>query len=191
MPNSTRISRLVGLAGAVAVSTSSVACGDDPFAFDWDDTPQTVLLYSLARPELNLASGFSFRRQTRVRIEAPEATGTWDIALDTQNGQLVLLPPGALGVTSTARIATIGNVPLESVIEAPADTTAYVVDAPVPIVDGTVYVVRTTRQPGAFGSSCIYHAKMEPVVIDIPGGTLTFRYVASPVCNSRELVPPE
>ncbi len=27
-------------------------------------------------------------------------------------------------------------------------------------------------------------------MIDVPGGTLTFRYVTNPICNSQDLVPP-
>ena len=180
------------IGAAMAAASLLAACGDDPFAFDWSDEPQTVLIYSLARPELNLASGFSFNRHSRVRIESATATGTWDLALDTQGGQLVLLPPGALGVTgSTARIAPLTGVTLEGLREAPSDSTAYFTREPVPVTEGTVYVVRTNRAQGSFGSSCVYHAKMEPSVIDVAGGTLTFRYVSNPVCNSRELVPPE
>lgn len=182
----------VALVGATTFAILLAGCSDDPFAFDWNDTPQTVLLYSLARPELNLASGFSFNRHSRVRIENATATGTWDIALDTQGGQLVLLPPGALGITgSTARIAALSGVTLDDVIEAPADSAAYSTADPVAVTAGTVYVVRTNRAPGSFGSRCVYHAKMEPTVIDIVGGTLTFRYVSSPICNSRSLIPPD
>ena len=168
------------------------ACGDDPFAFDWIDTPDTALIYSLARPELGLESGFSFvPPPTGAVIESPNATGTWDVALDTQAGQMVLLPPGALGVTGRARVSVLGAVNFDEVVEAPEDTLVYEDDQPVPLASGTVYVVRTNRRPGSFGSSCVYYAKVEPVTIDVAGGTLLFRYVASPVCNSRELTPPD
>lgn len=184
--------RLAAPALACVVALGVSACGDDPFAFDWNDTPQTVLLYSLARPELNLESGYAFRQHTRVRVEAAAATGNWDAALDTQGGALVWLPPGALGVVgSTARIAALPGVTLEDVVVAPADTTLYTADQPVPIEMGTVYIVKTGRTPGAFGSSCVYYAKAEPLVLDPIGGTLTFRYVTSPICNSLDLVPPD
>lgn len=125
-----------------------------------------------------------------VRIEAANATGTWDAALDTRGADLVLLPPGALGVNSSARIAALQDMSLEDVTRAPADTLVYIADEPVPVRFGTVYVVKTNRATGSFGSSCVYYAKLEPVVIDVPGGTLTFRYVTNPICNSQDLVPP-
>jgi len=30
-----------------------------------------------------------------------------------------------------------------------------------------------------------------PLVIDVEGGTLTFKFDASPVCNSLRLIPPD
>jgi hypothetical protein len=176
---------------AAALAVTFTACGDDPFDFDWSDVPDTVQLYSLARPELSLASGFNFFQRFAVRIEDPTATGAWDIALDTRNAELVLLPPGALGVSGRARVSTITGVPFDEVVEAPGDTLLYEGNAPVPVVNGTVYVVSTNRSVGNFGSSCVYYAKMEPVLIDVAGGVLRFRYVSSPVCNSRELTPPD
>jgi hypothetical protein len=180
----------VTFALAAALVVAAAACGDDPFEFDWSDTPDTVLLYSLAHPDLNLASGFAFLSRSRIRVESPSAKGTWDAAVDTRGGEIVLLPPGALGVTSEARIATIEGMALEDVTEAPADTAVYVGDQPVAVAPGTVYVVKTNRVPGSFGSRCVYYAKVEAVAIDVAAGTLEFRYVTNPVCNSRDLVPP-
>ena len=176
---------------AVLVLLAATACNDDPFEIRWDLQADTVLLYSLARPEMNMDSGFNFRPGTLgpVRIEAATATGTWDIALDTRGGELVLLPPSALGVSSAARLAAIPGKRREEVVEAPADTTVYSVDQPVPVRSGTVYVIRTDRAPGAFGSRCFYYARFEPISIDVENGNLTFVYDASPVCNSRRLIP--
>ena len=191
--NDTRVTRSKwpgGLAAAAALLMGLVGCSGDPFAFNWNDTPDTVLLFSLARPELNLVSGFAFFQRVPIRIEAANATGTWDAALDTRGAELVLLPPGALGVTSSARITALQGMSFEDVTQAPADTMVYVADEPVPVRFGTVYVIRTNRATGSFGSSCVYYAKLEPVVIDVPGGTLTFRYVTNPICNSQDLVPP-
>jgi len=184
-----RTSKAVAL--ACALLTGLAACGDDPFAFQWDDVPDTVVLYSLARPELNLVSGFNFREARPIRVEAATATGSWDVAVDTRGGELVLLPPGALGIVSRARVAPLGDVPFEDVVEAPEDTLAYVADTPVPLTVGTVYVVKTNQSLGSFSSRCVYHAKVEPVDVDVVQGTLTFRYVTNPVCNSRDLVPPD
>ena len=173
-----------------ALSVGLAACDDDPFAFNWDPTPDTVLLYSLARPELNLVSAFAFFQRTEVRVEAAGSTGEWDAAVDTRDGRIVLLPPGALGVVGTARITEMENMRLEDVRRAPGDTLVYSATEPIPVEMGNVYVIKTNRAAGSFGSSCVYYAKMAPVTIDPTGGTLVFEYVTNPVCNSQDLVPP-
>ena len=187
-PHYRRAPRVAALGAAILTALSG--CGDDPFAFDWVDTPDTVVLYSLARPELNLVSGWDFFRGTAISVEAPASTGTWDVALDTRNGELVLLPPGALGVESRASIAPLTGILFEDVREAPSDSTAYISQAPVPMAIGTTYVVRTHQGVGAFGTRCVYYARLEPLELDVAGGTMTFREVTNPVCNDRDLVPP-
>ncbi|MDH3272059.1 MAG: hypothetical protein OEN56_12035 [Gemmatimonadota bacterium] len=177
-------------ASAAAVLVASAACSDDPFAFDWNDAPDTVQLYSLARPELNLVNAFNFLQGSPVLVEAPQATGSWDVAVDTRAGEIVLLPPGALNVVGAAKIAPLEGMTLDDVTRAPADTLVYIGDKPVPVRMGTIYVVRTNRQRGAFGRLCNYYAKLEAVTIDVAGGTLTFREVTNPVCNDRDLIPP-
>jgi hypothetical protein len=179
----------IALAAAVLTATLS-ACGDDPFAYNWSDVPDTVQIYSLARPELNLPSGFSFYDGFASAVEHPAATGRWDVALDTEGGQLVLLPPGAVGILSRARIAALPGVAFGDITQAPGDTLAYSTNDPVPVVAGSSYVIRTNIRPGSFGSACTYYAKMEPVTIDVAGGTLVFRYTTNPICNSPDLVPP-
>jgi hypothetical protein len=177
-------------AAAAALLTGIAGCGDDPFSFDWDDRPRTAVLYSLDRPELNLASGFNFYTSTSIAIEAPTATGNWDVALGTRGDELVLLPPGALGVDSRARIAALEGLTLDDVTEAPADTALYVAEDAVPVRDGTTYVVRTSQRACSFGTRGVSYAKLEATDIDVANGILTFRVVTNPVCNDRNLVPP-
>jgi hypothetical protein len=178
------------LLALLVLSVALSACGDDPFAFPWTSRPDTVLLYSLARPELNLEAAYDFHNELRIRVEAANATGSWDVALDTRGGQLVLLPPGALGITSKASVAVIRGLSFADVLDAPEDTAAYTRSEAVPVEMGTVYVVKTAQSPGIFGTSCSYYAKLEPLVIDVEGGTLRFIVEASPVCNSLRLIPP-
>lgn len=178
-------------ASTAALLVASAACGDDPFAFNWNDAPDTVLLYSLARPELNLVSAYNFLQGIPVQVEAPAATGTWDVAVDTRGGEIVFLPPGALNVVAAARIAVLEGLTIDDVIRAPADTLLYVSDEPVPVRLGDVYVIRTNRTRGSFGRSCVYYAKAEALSIDPVGGTLTFREVTSQICNDRDLVSPD
>lgn len=181
-------------AGPVLIALSLVAllgaCEDDPFAIDWPAAPDTVLLYSLARPELGLESAFNFNARQPVRIEAPTATGNWDLALDTQGDDLVFLPPGAFNINSRARVTALPGLAFDDVLEAPADTTLYSATAPVTVKLNTVYVVRTSQTAGSFGQPCVYYAKLEPLVIDVEAGTLEFVYDGNPVCNDPRLVPP-
>ena len=93
----------------VGLAATLTACGSDPFAIKWTSAPDTVLLYSLARPEFNLPSGFNFFGRNAVKVESATATGTWDLALDTKGGELVFLPPGALGVDSRARVTELAG----------------------------------------------------------------------------------
>jgi len=168
------------------------ACDDNPFKIRWVADPDTVLLYSLARPELNLNSGFDFVGRTGVRIEAPSAVGKWDLAVDTQNGALVFVPPGALGVTgTTARIAPMGDMSFEDIRRAPRDTTLYIGDRVVPVEVGNLYVVRTRQSIGSWGTRCVYYGKLQPLEADPEAGTLTFVFDVSPVCNDRKLFPPK
>lgn len=182
--------RLPVLLALAVVGAGAAACGDDPFRIDWSVNPDTVLLYSMARPDLNVVSGFDFYNRFSLPVERPDATGQWDMAVDTRGGRIVLLPPGALGVNSKARVTALPGRTLADVTEAPADTALYEGFRPVPVDMGTVYVWRTRQGFGAFGTSCVYYAKMEPLAIDAEGGTLTFVFDVSPVCNNRSLVPP-
>lgn len=180
------------LAAVVSVaSAGAVACGDDPFRVDWIESPDTVTLHALASPMMNVASAFDFINRMSVRVETPNATGNWDVVVDARGGQVVLIPPGALGVASKSQVAVLPGRKLADVTEAPADTALYSARVPVPAQLGNVYVWRTRQSLGSWGMVCVYYAKMEPLAVDPAGGTLTFAFDASPVCNDRSLVPPK
>ncbi len=171
---------------------SVMACDDDLFKINWVENPDTVYLYSLARPELNLLSAFDFISRVPVRIESPNSTGKWDMVLDTQGGDLVLLPPGAIGVSdSKARIVPMGDMEFDEVRRAPSDTTLYIGDEPVPVEIGHIYVIRTRQQAGLYGQRCVYYGKFEALEMDPVAGTFTFMFDVSPVCNDRKLYPPK
>jgi hypothetical protein len=167
-----------------------MGCDDDLFKIDWVENPDTALLYSLARPELNLLSAFNFLQRTPVPIESPSSTGQWDIVLDTQEGGLVLLPPGAVGVSgSRARIIPMEGMSYDEVREAPSDTTLYVGDAAVSVNMGSTYVIRTRQSRDLYGRVCVFYGKMSPLAMDPVLGTLSFVFDVSPECNSRRLYP--
>ncbi len=150
-----------------------------------------MVLYALSNPEMNRPSGFDFYNRVAVVIEGAAATGQWDMAVDRRGGKIVLLPPGALGVSSKAQVAPLKGRSFADVTEAPADTALYVARAPVPVELGTVYVWRSRQNYGYYGTSCVYYAKMEPLAMDPEGGTLTFVFDSSPACNDRSLIPPD
>ena len=87
------------------------ACGENIFDIKWTvSRVSTVLLYSLARPELNLPSGFDFVDRREIEIQQPGVTGLWDLLVDTQDGQLVFVPPGALGIDSEVMVLPIPDM---------------------------------------------------------------------------------
>ena len=171
---------MVGLAG----------CGDNIFEAKWTlPNVETVLLYSLARPELNLPSAFDFVNRRALEIQASEATGLWDVLLDTQDGELVFLPPGALNVDSEAFLLKLPNMAFDDVVTAPKDTTLYSRDTPFSVEMGSVYVFRTHRGQDRFGFPCVFFGKLQPVDIQPAVGTVSFMYDVSTLCDNRGLVP--
>lgn len=197
-PFSTRCSTAARLRlGVLALALFGLpACGDDPFALRWRGNPQEVVLHSLARPELNTFSAYSLIDRIPLRVEAPNATGRWDLALDTRGGQLVFVPPGALDVFPPSggpapRILRIEGVTFEELTEAPGDTTLYSVDEPVPVATGSSYVIRTRQSRDRFGQLCVFYAKLEPLEVDPSLGTVRFVFDRNPICRDRSLVPDE
>ena len=181
---------LASAAAAIALGYASAGCGDDLFRITWFATQDTTVLYSLARSELSLPSAFDFLDRTRFVVEAPGSSDSWDVALDTRDGQLALIPPGALGINNAARITVIPDVSYDDVTEAPADSTLYSTTEPVFLELGSVYVVRTRRQSTSFGFCSVY-AKLEPVALDDAVQSATFVYDNNPRCDDRALVADE
>jgi len=168
----------------------AVGCGDDPFQIDWSENPLEAELFALDREELNRPSAFDMLQRRRVVVESAQSQGQWDFAVDRLDGQLVLLPPRALGVDSRAGIAPVPGVTFEELRDAPADSALYVTREAVPVEYGMVYAVQTRQQTGRFGQRCRYYGKLEAVRIDQEAGVLIFLHDTSPECNSRRLVPP-
>ena len=179
---------------AGAYTLASTACGSNPFALDWQVSPDTAFVYSMSRPELNLPTAYDLVFENQVLIQNAGATGTWDFALDHRGGGLALLPPGVFGIPSTAQITSLGSgLRFEDVARAPTDTTLYVSDEPMMMELGNVYVMRTHRRTaaGPFGETCFFYAKLQPLEIDVEEGILTFVFDRNPLCSDPELVPKE
>ena len=151
----------------------------------------TVLIYSLDRPELNLPSGFDFVNRLALEIQSAGATGSWDILLDTQDGELVFLLPGALDISSETLVLAMPETAFDDILTAPKDTTLYTSDLALPVETGTVYVVRTHRGPDRFGLLCSFFGKFQPVVVEPANGAVQFAYDVNVLCDNRALVPPD
>lgn len=177
---------------AVGLSTLTLgACGDDPFEVQWASDIDTVTIYSLDRPEVGLPSAYDFNGRRSVVVEAPGATGSWDLAFEDDGSTPRFTPPGGLGIDSDAAVAAIAGVAFADVTDAPSDTSLYARTQGVPITVGETYVIRTRQVRGFFGRSCVYYAKVEPIALDVDARTVEFRFEASPACNDRSLVPTE
>ena len=178
----------------VALLVASVlglaACGENIFDVKWvNPSVQTVLLYSLAHPEINRPSGYDFVNRFPVEIHQPGATGLWDLLVDAEDGKLVFVPPAAIGLESEVMILEMPGVAFEDLLEAPADSTLYTRDKSVPIEVGNVYVLRTHVGPSDFGVPCLFWGKIETTEVDLAAGTVVFIYDVSPLCDDRGLVP--
>jgi hypothetical protein len=80
-------------AGRLFLVTSALAlagCSETFLEPRWFAAVDTAVIYSLARPELELESAFNFYDRTSIPLQRPGASTQWDVALDTRDGQLVL-----------------------------------------------------------------------------------------------------
>lgn len=177
--------RTLCLVGSLA---SAAAC-DDASDIEWYAYEEAITLYSIATTQPNLPDGFDFVNRLRVVIEQSGATGTWDLAIGTSETELVLLPPGALGVASYAGVVAVEGATLADLTLAPADSTAYVTDRGVPLAMGTSYVIRTRKTTGYFGETCAYYAKLEPLEVDTQAGWVRFVFDSNPNCYDLRLAP--
>jgi hypothetical protein len=181
---------VVAFVGALMVSLTG--CGENIFDLKWSQARvDTVFIYSLARPELNLPSAFDFVNRITWEVEAPGATGLWDLLLDTKDGQLVFVPPGGVDVASAAMILELPETAFDDVVRAPKDTTLYSKDVPVIVKTSSVYVLRTHRGQNQFGVPCSFFGKIHALDVEPAGGSVRFEYDVSTLCDDRALIPPD
>lgn len=177
---------------AAAVSLSAVsACDDDPFAVTWTANQGSAALYSLARPEVGLASAFDFLGRRTIVVESPGATGNWDMAVDSvEDVGMALITPGAVGIESDAGIAAFPDLTsLDELTEAPGDSASYAILEPVAAVEGRVYVIRTREARGRFSQLCNFYGKFEITAVEPSTGRVEFVYDVNPDCDDRSLIP--
>jgi len=172
-----------------------VAAGcDDEFGPQvWVDLPDTVTIYSLARPELlGLPGAYDIVNRGAVRIEQPGMSVSWDLALSEEGGQFVLLPSGVLPDNpSPAALAHMPGADFKTLDAAPKREDSRWVDSlAVPLTVGEVYVVRS-RPVSCIYVTGSYFAKMRAVSVDPVVGSVTLELITNPYCNDRALVPPD
>lgn len=184
-----RLTRIIPLAAVFLFA----AC-DDPFGPQpWNPEPIQVTLYSASRPAyIGLVSAVDLATEpvSSVSIEAPGATGQWDLVLVDLPGGLGLAPVAALGnPAAQAGIAVIQNQAFIDVREAPRESEAYSRE-PVLLRPDVIYVVRSRRAGCGFTTGFRY-AKLQPIEIDQERGIFRFAVVRNPYCDDRALVPPQ
>lgn len=168
----------------LCVLAAAGAC-DDPLANE--ERPPAEggdRIYSLTRAEYaGRPSGFALAPPDprAVEVDAPDAAGTWDVALADRDGGLELLPAAALDGQVDARIVRVTDRTFAELTEAPEsleeyDTTAVVLEA------DAVYVVRSGPR-----GACVYYSKLRPVDVDAAAGTARFEYLLNQNCGVRDL----
>jgi len=168
------------------------ACDDGFGPQEWSATPDTIVLYSLSRPEhFNRASGFDFGAQVGIprRVESTFTPGQWDVVLIETNGGFAFAPASSFeGQSSRAGLATVTGTTLEELERAPGDS--QFLTTPVALNTGTVYAVRS-RLIQTIVSSCSYYSKFEVLELNQAEGWVRFRYILNPYCGDRRLIPPD
>jgi hypothetical protein len=185
---------------ALALSLVLGAC-DDPTGFGKAEIVEDTVL--LAVPDANPANAAlpSALDVTPIGLTGigggrfPERQGdaeSWDVTLRLRNGQLVLLAPTAIGITSpqlrrAGITEAITDRTFETLTEAP-QSSRYVTDQPVVLREGAVYVVRSRIAGGGFSGQCPnYYAKVQPLELRPAAGTARLRVATSAICQDTRL----
>lgn len=124
--------------------------------------------------------------------ELEEDAGEWDLALRLRQGQLVLAPASALGLTDaqgersrSGITQALSGRTFESVVEAPGRS-AFVTDASVVLQQGAVYVVRSRIVPCGFIGGQQY-AKLQATEVDVATGRVRLQVVTNERCDDPRL----
>lgn len=185
-----------GLAGAALLVMSLAAC-DDPNSgiFDPLIRQDTVeLAVPAVAPEIPSALDVSYS-SSQIRGRYPELAAdaeSWDVTIRRGEGTLLFAPAGIfefqnpVGGTTTAAVTAPMERALDELRQAPSEG-AFIGDSMIPIRTGFVYVVRSRATGASFGG-CQNYAKVEPLSVDVAGGTVQLRVIGNARCNDRRLV---
>jgi hypothetical protein len=167
--------------------TAAAAC--DTFEPTWFGVADRPVLYSLARAEfMGMASAYDFIGQRPVIVELPKSQDPYDfdMAVTEIDGEFHVLPAGlfeGFPIRPGIAIDSTGTT-FDTMDRAPRD--GYVTDRALPLRTGWVYAVQTRRD----FRGCNMYAKFEVVDLD-PDGIVELRALRNPLCNDRNLVPPQ
>ncbi|MDP9348736.1 MAG: hypothetical protein M3P24_06300 [Gemmatimonadota bacterium] len=123
--------------------------------------------------------------------ERQDHAEAWDLTLRVRNGELVLLAPAAIGLTSeplrrAGITEAIAGRTFETLTRAP-ESSQYVTNRPVALKRGAVYGVRSRVTGGGFGGSCSFFAKLQPLELNVAAGTARLRVATSALCSDPRL----
>jgi hypothetical protein len=115
----------------------------------------------------------------------------WDFAIRLRDGQLALLPPGALSISSGAAITpALQGQTFEGLEQVPSLST-FISDQPVVLTEGSVYAARSRNAVSAFGSTCPQFAKIKAIDVDLATGRVELGVLTNERCGDPRLVPVE
>jgi hypothetical protein len=178
MPTIRHFLLLFPLAAAAACS------GDDLGDATTENVVDTVTIFSLTGTPITSPSGF-FINGVSVGAVRTDQSSSFEFAYNNQSdGQRVLLPRAALGITSTTAEPGLQQVSETFDEIRSARSNGYTTEEPVPIGDGQRYMVRSRLS--VCGSVPLY-AKLE--ILSLEPQSVTFKVLANRNCGFRGLEP--
>lgn len=121
--------------------------------------------------------------------ELPRDALQWDFAVRIQDGQLVLVPAGGIGLSSRAALTdALEGVVFEELREVPGQS-RFNDSSAVVMREGAVYAGRSREASNVFGGVCIQFSKFQPTEVDVDAGLLRLRIVTNEQCGDPRLVP--
>ena len=162
------------------------ACGDstEPILIPLPEEPTQATVYDFVTGDILDPSAFDVITRSRVRTD--QVSG-WDFVYfeDEALGPVIVTRGSYFEDEDEQAGALVTTFPFDLVTEAPDE--GYVIQEPVPISTGDVFVVRS-RSDRAFGNlRCRRYGKFLVEVIDAELGALTFSHIVNPNCENRDL----
>lgn len=170
--------------GVVCALAAALAACDDPFAEFLLDVPTTssdAMLFDFTTGRLQDPPAFDAIGDRVVRVDQ---TTQWDFLFRIESGTPELLAFSAIADSLSEAGLIKSTQAFEDVTDAPED--GYENRNPIPVAIGDVLIVRSRRNRTSI-FICSQYMKLEVVDVDLPGGTLMFRYLRNPNCGDTVL----